>query len=78
MKGHCRNRERSVPSIRLRQLSHDFPATVHHLEGRGAKKTEIVSLKVQLFATVERERENSKTLFYNGCSLGSVKNLSNN
>ena len=26
----------------------------------------------------ERERENSKTLFYKDCSLGSVKNLSNN
>ena len=25
----------------------------------------------------ERERENSKTLFYKDCSLGSVKNLSN-
>ena len=26
----------------------------------------------------KRERENSKTLFYKDCSLGSVKNLSNN
>ena len=26
----------------------------------------------------ERERENSNTLFYKDCSLGSVKNLSNN
>ena len=26
----------------------------------------------------ETERENSKTLFYKDCSLGSVKNLSNN
>ena len=26
----------------------------------------------------ERENSNSKTLFYKDCSLGSVKNLSNN
>ena len=26
----------------------------------------------------ERERENLKTLFYKDCSLGSVKNISNN
>ena len=26
----------------------------------------------------ERENSNSKTIFYKGCSLGSVKNLSNN
>ena len=28
--------------------------------------------------TERRERENSKTLFYKDCSLGSSKNLSNN
>ena len=28
--------------------------------------------------TERRERENSKTLFYKDCSLGSVKNPSNN
>ena len=49
------------------QRGHLFGAHTHHLRER-ARDREMAT---------EKERENSKTLFYKDCSLGSVKNLSN-
>ena len=70
--------------------THRFPCgrlkTVESVKHKSQRKSELVEAVLQVCVWIlpqrERERENSnrnlKTLFYKDCSLGSVKNLSNN
>ena len=60
----------------LSPFSHSSPSLIDLLASVDVKQQKLRERETE--TETETERENSETLFYEYCSLGSVKNLSNN